>query len=247
MEAGKCVLIAVFAIILLPAVQGLDIDLSVSKVLSAHVTNFGYEDSTKMFEIEILNNGSLPYAAQARITVSGSTGFTAWSPEVVMMPGDNKVFEIYSPPYEADDHEAILRLYYGNEIMEERIDISVSEAETEDIFGIGNVRVFDNYIAFAVTAEEDTEAAVFAGNYPAGWIFTQSSMTLRKNLPTRVLITYTPSAWSPADISLYVVSKDGRYATMKQIRLEREKGLEAFLNNVMFNLLKSFKENKALF
>jgi len=229
--------IAIF-ILLLPAVHALNIDLSVEKVFVGEVKSFVYNDSfaVKQFSGEFLNPGSVPYSARARVDVfeDDNIVFTAWSEKMVLMPGNTAPFRLSWVPEEGGDYTARLRAYYGGEIVENTMNLSVSAKEVKKTVSINNVRVFDNLVLVELTSEKDKdEIYVVPSGFPRDWIFTQGMIGgIKANERRLVLLSYIPSVWTPQNITIYAGSGDAVKA--KSLVMERETGLTALLYRILY-------------
>jgi hypothetical protein len=223
----------------IPFAYGLNLQLSVKDVFSADATYFMLNDtySTLKFETEILNSGSLPFIAQARLDVQNESGtvMTAWSEKKNLMPGINSVFAFSWFPEDAGNYSARLRVYYGDEILERTLNFTVkSRAQPEDIFNITTVRAFNSRLLLSFMSTQDAgETLVMPADYPQGWTFAQAAVTAKKG-QNSAWLAYMPASRSSQEINIAIASKDGRYFTKQPVTIVREGGLAAMIYNMFF-------------
>ncbi len=161
--------------------------------------------------------------------------FTAWTQEVDFYPGTDKILSIYYYPLNiTGNFNGRLRVYYGNEILE---DFSIrfrveSPIRPKEIVNISNIKVYDNVIVMDIKSNKNlTNVLIVPSNYPLGWIFEQKKIhELKANEIERISIDYEPTLWIPErNVSFYIVTEDGKYFGSKTFTLEKESGLERFL------------------
>ena len=221
-------------LLMIPIAYSLDIDLSVNRTFTADVMYFSYNDTLplKIFSTEILNSGSLPYILQARVDViKNESIFTAWSDKKRVMPGNNAFFALYWLPEESGNYTARLRVYYGGEMKEEYINITVNKEESKDTFEITDYAVLDKYIDLKVSGDE--ESVIIPDNFPQGWIFAQE---YGRN---RFLIPYIAPGLDGNEIDFIVASRDGQHASRKTVVLERKKDIPTAIHNFVLSVLQS--------
>ncbi len=234
-------LIYLVLLMALPAAHALEIGLSIEETYNVEVFYFAHNNTydTNVFSTELTNPSSLPYLAQIRIDVFNETEkvFTGWSAGKTMPPGGIGFFELFWVPEVAGDYTARMRVYYTGEVIEIEKNISVERVtEKENVFHTDQ-KVFDKFIEFTLTSTEDAEVVVIADDYPQGWTFIQTKVTLEKNVPEKFLLPYTTPSFSQQDVSFSIVSLDGKYFGKETTNLQRETGFAAVIQNIIFKLL----------
>jgi len=185
---------------------------------------------------EFYNTGSVAYKARARLDVLNSSDliFTGWSKEETLMPGERKNFEIYwFSPEAFNNLTANIRVYYGREIFEYSMPLDIGNISTqEDVFQIKSFRAYDDYIKFQIRSDKGSEdVLVIPKDYTDGWVFEQSKIgKISQDRNTEVMIKYEPTVWMSQEISLEVVTADGKYRSVKQFQLEKETGLLKYVH-----------------
>ncbi len=167
------------------------------------------------FSTEFYNTGTIPYKARMRIDVFEEKRiFSGWSKEKPLMPGDRDYFEVFWYSEEAGNFTALLRAYFGNEIIAyDFINLTMGKSTAEDYINISVGRISYDSIEFSL--EPDIEAVIIPYDYNPGWIFEQ----------TKDVISYEPTLWVPSDVSVYAVSLDGKYYGKKTFRLDVEENV----------------------
>jgi hypothetical protein len=228
---------------ILPAAMALEVGASVTNVFSLELRYFNYNNTyaTSSFETELFNTGSLAYTAQARIEVSNESGvaFTGWSGKKVIMPGGNAFFRIFWRPKSEGSYVAKVRIYHSGEVLEKEFNITANAAPGEDAFTIKQARTFRNILQLKIESNASMEEAIIIpDNYPKGWAFVEAAIKgIKKGESRDVFLPYTPAVWSDQKIFVDIASSDGKYFSRKEVQLEREKGIAAFLHNILFSFL----------
>jgi hypothetical protein len=237
----KHIALILFLIIFLASYAfALEIKLSVSDTTSAEIKYFEYNDSLtiKKFSIEMLNNGSNPYPARALLEIQNESGttFSGWTQEKVMMPGNNAFFQIYWVPNYSGSFTAKITVFFRGEKISKEFNISVTnQGSQRDNFKILDVKTYRNMIEIDIDGPPDSgDIAVIPENMPKGWIIEQKVI---HKYSKKAYIRYGSLIWSREQIVLTIASLDGKYATSKQVRLERERGLLAMFYNMIFGLM----------
>lgn len=228
----------IIALLILPlAIAGV-IEIEVKMKLSgkANVISLERLNNIVKSSIEFYNTGSVPYKARARLDILNESEliFSGWSSEEELMPGERKNFEIYwLSDSEAKNLTARIRVYFGNEVLEENRSLSIDYVRSyEDIFQIKNFRTYDNYVRFEIRANQTLEnIIVVPSDYIHGWIFEQVKIkTLTSNKNTEVKISYIPTIWREDKVRINVFTEDGKYYSSKNFELKKEKGLLKYLH-----------------
>ncbi len=221
-------------LLLIPISYALDIGLSIERTFAADALYFSYNDTLplKRFSTEIVNTGSLPYMAQARVDImKNTTVFTAWSDRKRLMPGNNAFFALYWLPEESGNYTARLRIYYGGEMEESYINITASRGETRDIFKVTDYRVLDDYIDLRINSGID--AVIIPAGFQQGWLFAQKSGI------SRFLIPYSAPGLEKNEARFIIASKDGQYASAKTLVLEKKKDIPTAIQNFVLSALQA--------
>lgn len=194
------------------------------------------------FSSEVYNIGSIPYTARARIFVynGNKSIFSGWSQEKVLMPGDKKTFDVYWYSSSPENYESKLRIYFGNEIIEnEKNNFQVTESLTpEDIFEVENFRTYDNHVVFDTVSKKDVNNVIIIPlQYVPGWIFEQKTIEkVKKNLIKPVLINYYPTVWEPTTLKLAIAAENGKYYSEKIIQMNKKEGITNIIYTILDNL-----------
>lgn len=194
------------------------------------------------FSSEVYNIGSIPYNARTRIFVYNESKllFNGWSQEKTLMPGDKKTFNIYWYTNSKGKYESKLRIYFGNEIIEnEKNDFQVSESLTsEDVFEIENFRTYEDHVIFDIISKKDVKnVIIIPSQYVPGWIFEQKTVeNFKKGMIKPVSINYYPTVWKPTSLKLAVVAEDGKYYSEKIVQMKKEEGITNLIYTILDNL-----------
>lgn len=194
------------------------------------------------FSTEFYNTGSVPYDARARILVYNETKliFSGWSQKEDLMPGDRKTFDIYWYTNSPGKYESKLRVYFGNEIIEnEKKEFQVNEPLTpEDVFKIENFRTYDNHVIFDVLSKKDVEnVIIIPSDYVSGWIFEQKAIeNVKKDLIKTISIDYQPTVWKPTSLKIAVVAENGKFYSEKIVEMEKGQGVMNLIYSILDNL-----------
>ncbi len=214
--------------------------VNVNEIIQGNIKYLYNNTNENIFKItpEIYNSGSVGYRARARTDIfyKDNMIFTGWSSEKSLVPSDQKAFDMYwYQPNASGIFKARLRLYYGWEIYEKNISFEIKTGMTEDIFEIQNFRTYDNYIRFDLRAKQSFDKIlVLPSKYPLGWVFEQTKIEkLNANGLKPVVIPYEPSLWKPSNVSLIIVTEDGKYYTEKQFEMKKEEGIIKYINQFL--------------
>jgi mRNA-degrading endonuclease HigB of HigAB toxin-antitoxin module len=194
------------------------------------------------FSTEFYNTGSISYNARARIFVYNNNKliFSGWSQEKILMPGDKKTFDIYWYADSPVKYESKLRMYFGNEIVENnKTEFQVNETlKPEDVFEINNFRTYDNYVIFDIKSKKDAKNVIIIPyKYVSGWIFEQKTIeNIKKDSIKTIKIPYYPTVWKPSNITLAIVAETGRYYSEKTLEMKKEEGILKIIYNILDSL-----------
>lgn len=195
------------------------------------------------FSTEFYNTGSIAYNARARIFVYNNSKliFSGWSQENFLMPGDKKTFDVYWYADSLGNYESKLRMYFGNEIVENnKTEFQIDETLIpEDVFEIYNFRTYDNYVIFDIKSKKDaTNVIMIPYKYVSGWIFEQKTIeNIKKDSIKTIKIPYYPTVWKPSNITLVITNENGKYYSEKTVEMKKETGIL----KVIYNILDSLK------
>lgn len=225
------------------------LEVGVKEKLDANLSSMIYDNSSNFvkFSFEFYNKGSVPFKARIKNEISGNdTVFVGWSQEKELMPGDKKSFEIYWYASSAGDYSSKIKAYYGNDIKEYKsFDIAISNyIEPEDVFNISSFRTYDSYVVFDLTSSKDVEnVVVIPQKYTPGWIFEQKEIVnMSQNSSRTVVLNYTPSLWTPSNVTIGIVSDNGKYYTEKDVEMDKSTGLAGLFYYVIDSLKIAFSK-----
>ena len=194
------------------------------------------------FSIEFYNTGSVPYDTRARIFVykEGKLIFSGWSQEEDMMPGEKKAFDVYWYANSPGNYESKLRVYFGNEIIEdEKREIQIKDPpEPEDVFIIENFRTYDDHVVFDIVSKNNVEnVIIIPSGYVSGWIFEQKIIeSIKKDMIKTISIDYQPTVWKPTNLKIAVIAEDGRFYSEKIVEMKKEQGIMNLIYSILDNL-----------
>jgi hypothetical protein len=245
----KKTLVLIFLLFFIPIASAGVIKIGVKTELKGEISAFFYNASNGVLKMnpEFYNSGSVPYKARARLSIVNSTDviFTGWSKEETLMPGERKSFEIYWYTPSTGNIVAKLRFYYGKETIEREVKSKVVNTQTsEDVFLIKNFRTYDDSIKFQIRSTEPLKnVIVIPNNYMMGWLFEQNKIeNLDENKNTEVVIPYESSVWFSHNVTIDVVTEDGKFYSTLTFNLQKERGFEKYAHyiadrfNLLFNL-----------
>jgi hypothetical protein len=238
-ENMKKTLVLIFLLFLIPIASAGVIEIGVKTVLKGEISAFFYNTSNGVLKLnpEFYNSGSVAYKTRARLNIVNSTDviFTGWGKEETLMPGERKSFEIYWYTPRTENIVAKLRIYYGKETIEREVKFKVVNTKTtEDVFLIKNFRTYDDSIKFQLRSTEPLKnVIVIPKNYMMGWVFEQKMIeNLDANKNMEVVIPYEASVWFSHNVTIDVVTEDGKYYSTLSFNLQKEKGFEKYFHYV---------------
>lgn len=232
-------IIFILLVFLIPLVSAGVVNIGVKMDIRGNISAVFYNISNGVLKInpEFYNTGSVAYKARVRLNVLNSTDtiFTGWSKEETLMPGERKNFEIYGYILRTENIIAKLRVYYGQEIDQREMKFKVTKNDiTEDVFQIKNFRTYDNFIKFQIRSNKSlNNVLIVPKNYMMGWVFEQMKIEkLDENKNIEVVIPYESDVWLSHDMNIDVFTEDGKYYSTFSFNLQKEKGLEKYVNYI---------------
>ncbi len=240
----KKIIILICFLFLIGIAYSAVIEVGVAENLKGKISSITYDNSSNLikFSIEFYNTGSVPYKARIKIEIFNNSEviFNGWSQEKDFMPGEKKLFDIYWYNNNTGKYFAKLKSYFGNSIKEyKKFEFSIKNSiDSEDIFEIKNFRTYDNYIIFDVQSKKDVKNIVIIPyQYTLGWIFEQKEIAnISGNSSKLVVLNYYPTLWTPSNISLAIVSDNGKYYTEKTLEMKKNEGLVGFFYYIIDNI-----------
>jgi hypothetical protein len=239
----------IFLLFIVPLVSAGIVKIGVKMGVKGEISALFYNASNGVLKIspEFYNTGSVAYKTRFRFDIMNSSDiiFTGWSKEEALMPGERKNFEVYWYTPTTKNIVAKLRAYYGKEIIEREIKTKVKNNLTyEDVFQIKNFRTYDDFIKFQLRSNKTlSNVLIIPKNYMMGWIFEQKKIgNIEENRNIEVIIPYETEVWLSHDITIDVVTEDGKYYSVFSFNLQKEKGFWKYFNyirdqlNLFFNL-----------
>ena len=216
------------------------IKVHIAEVLGGNVSSLAYNQTldTNLFKVttEFYNTGSVGYNARSRLDIFSQSNliYTGWSKESSLIPGTRSSYDIYwYEPNTTGDFSAKLRIYYANEIKESEISFKIKNfTVSQDIFKISEIRTYDDYIKFSLKSPQSVgNVIVFPSKYPSGWIFEQTKIEkLDENDKVSVSLPYRASLWMPSEVTIAIVTEDGKYYSSKTFSLAKEEGLLKYIH-----------------
>ena len=216
------------------------IEIGVKETIDKEIGPLSYDQSVvdNPFKVsfELFNSGSTGYNTRARMDVfkEDKLLFTGWSKEYSLNPGIRSNFEIYwYPPNLTGDFTGRIRVYYANEIEDlDPIEFEIkNEIVPEDVIEITDFRTFEEEVMFEISSSQSLDnVIIIPSNHPLGWIFEQKKIEkLNKNERKELEIYYEPTLWKSSDVTINVITEDGKYYTSESFTLERVGLLRQFL------------------
>jgi hypothetical protein len=244
----KTLLILICFLFLIGVAYSAVVEVGIAETLEGNISSLNFDVSSNVakFSIEFYNTGSVPYKARIKTEIFNNSDmvFSGWGQEMDFMSGEKKISDIYWYANNIGDYFAKLKVYFGNDVKEYRkFGFSVSNfVEAEDVFKIKDLRTYDNYIVFDVQSREDVEnVIVIPNNYTPGWIFEQEEIgNMSGNSSKFVLVNYYPTIWKPSNVSLSIVSSDGRYYTEERVEIRKNEGLIGLVYYILDSLRITF-------
>lgn len=238
------------------------VEIKVIQVLRGRISSIFYDstvDTVLKVTTEFYNIGSAGYRTRIRMDVFDESFnesesdlatdgllYRGWSKELSMVPGLHENFHIYWYPFNVSGNfTANIRAYYGDEILEsDEIQFEVKDVPIpEDVFEIKRFRTYDNYIKFDLKASESANnVIIIPSGYPMGWIVEQTKIeSIDRNDVKRVVIPYEPSLWESTEITMNIVTEDGKYFTSKFFALEKETSLLEYIHYITDGIMNFLK------
>jgi hypothetical protein len=225
--------------------SSIELKVKVVEKIDGKVDFFNYTLSKNILKVflNFYNIGSVGYKTRIRIDVFNETNLilSGWSEEKPLQPGQWENFEVYLFINQTGNFSFRTRIYYGNEILDyKNFSLEIENLSyPRDIFGIEDLRVYDNYIKFAIKANKTLKnVIVVPSNYPITWVFEQRKIKeLEANKRFNVILPFD-GIFSPVKIKITILTEDGLYATTKRFLLQKESGFTKYLH-ILIDLLKN--------
>jgi hypothetical protein len=241
---NKIILLALCFILLASIAYSSSIEVGVREMLKGSALSILYDNTTSAvkFSTEFYNTGSVGYKARMRLHIfyNESLIFEGWSQEKELSPGDKDDYIIYWNSETPGTYSAEIRAYYGNEVTDyKKFDFTAgSAAAMGDDFEISQFRTYDDHLVMDVKSKANSSLVVLPSDYTNGWIFEQKDMgVIGENATKTISINYVPTMWSPSNVNIIAMSKDGKYCSEKTFEMKKEQGL----TGMFFSLIDSIK------
>ncbi len=235
-ELVYCIL---FIVLFIPLSNAQIIGVGITEKLEGKVTSMSYDPNVSNvfnIKIEFTNTGSVAYRARARLDIFDENNllFIGWSSEGDFKPGSMKIFLIHWNPFNPGNFTGRLRIYYANEMIElDPLELNVLETQkSENVFEIQDFKTHDDEIEFSFKSNKALDdVVIIPSRYPKGWIFEQKFIEkINENDLNRINLPYKPSLWSPSEVTVEIVTEDGKYHTSKTFLMEKEKSTFNFIS-----------------
>jgi hypothetical protein len=216
---------AVFLMILIaPKAHALSIAMDVGEQLNADLKtiNTSLDNGLYWTSVEFYNSGSIGYRATARLDIfSGETKvFTSWSDTREMAPGKKEYFSLYGYVNQTGNYSLRLRIYFANEILEKWHPASQwNVIPRQSMFMVRNVFSGKDFVDLEIQADRDINAVILPADYPQGWVFQSSEISLKENQTLKQRVFYTSDMPLVKNATIIVSSKDGNYVTTSSFRM----------------------------
>ncbi|MFC2143041.1 hypothetical protein ACFLQN_01435 [Candidatus Aenigmatarchaeota archaeon] len=222
-------------------VNATSIDVKINPLLKGEINYFNYNisDTPVLFDIEFFNSGSFAYNTRIRLDIFNNDEkiFTGWSKKHNFFPGNTHTNKIYWYINEKGNFTIIPRVYFANEIVElDEINTEKqTTTETENIFDIKQVKVYDNTITFTLTSNQSArDIKIIPKKFVPGWIIEQETLiSLEPNEMKKISLYYEPTVWSSRDIIIEIVSDDGKYYSEKTLKMRKQKSRLALFRELL--------------
>lgn len=212
--------------------SALSVAMDVGEELNADIKtiNTTTENGVYWLSVEFYNSGSIGYKATARLDIfNGSKSiFTYWTDSREMVPGKKEYFDLYGYVPSSGNYSKRLRIYFANEVLEKWYSASQwTVSKREGIFTAKNpfsgTESGNEYLEFDLSSNQSIEnVLILPSNYPRGWIFPGTKAGLEANTTYRQRLLFEPDMPSPGNISIIVVSSDGKYSNEYSFSLNNE-------------------------
>ncbi len=241
-------MIIICSLVLIGISHSAVIKVGIIRDIKGNISSITYDNSSNIvkFSIEFYNTGSVPYKSRIKTEIFNNSQliFNGWSQEKDFMPGNKEIYDIYWYTNYTGKYFAKLKAYFGNEIKEyKKFGFSIDKSVTsEDIFEIKNLRTYDNYLIFDLQSKEDVKDVVIIPNeYIFGWIFEQKKIdNITKDSSKLVILNYYPTLWMSSNVTLAIVSDNGKYYTEKTLEMKKHEGLVGFFYYIVDGLRIAF-------
>jgi len=229
------VLILMFSIINAQVIK-IGVKETIDKEIGPISYNQSVIDGPFKVSFELFNTGSTGYKTRVRLDVfkENSLVFNGWSKEYSLNPGVRSNFEIYWYPLNlTGDFTGRMRVYYANEIEDlDPIEFEIkNEIVPEDVIKITDFRTFEEEVVFEISSSQNLDnVIIIPSNYPLGWIFELKKIGKLNRIERKdVELHYEPTLWKSSDVTINVITEDGKYYTSESFTLERAGLLRQFL------------------
>jgi hypothetical protein len=198
---------------------------------------------------ELFNVGSVGYKARVKLNIFNQSNLlqTVWSNEKDFAPGITHHFDIYYPINQVGNFKVELKVYFADEIKElKSFNFQVKKTTLpENTFDMRDFNTYEKEIEFKIISNKTLEKLlIIPTNCPMGWICEQTKIErMKENELNEITLSYEPSLWKESDITINVLTEDGKYLTNKPFTLRRVGMLRQFLHDFSRIFKKIFFDN----
>jgi len=230
-------------IIFLPiVVNAQETKVGVKEVLDIETLGMKYNSLIENGEplrvsFELFNSGSVGYKARVRLDIFKQNDLlqTVWSSEENFVPGVAHHFDIYYPVNLVGNFKVKLKVYFANEMKElKSFNLQVKKTTlADDTFDIKDFTTYEKEIEFNIVSNKTLEKVLIVPtNCPMGWVCEQTKIErIKENDLNKVTLLYEPSLWKESDITINILTEDGKYITTKSSTLKKVSALRQFFRD----------------
>jgi len=235
-------IIFLLLLLMVPLSCALEINIGVNPELEGVLSNFEFTSGpVQSFSVTWDNIGSISCISRARIDFkrNGELVHQVYSEESKVPTGKSVTWNLYSSlPKGNYTFYLFIDHCYGRFAFGPYNLTVVEEPPVDNWFEAQQISNTKDTITISVKSKQDTgPVVVVAEKYPQGWMFQSSVIEkLPKDVSKEIQLHYRPQIWKEENITLSVISLDGRHKTEKQITLKEYPTLWDWLV-FMFRLL----------
>jgi hypothetical protein len=233
----------IITIIFLPIIiNAQEIKVDVLEILDVEVQGLKYNSVINNGEplkvsFDLFNSGSVGYKARVRLDIFKQNNLTQtlWSNEEDFFPGVSHHFDIYYPVNMIGNFKAVLKVYLANEIKEMKpFNFQVKKTTLpSETFDIKDFNTYEKELEFNIISNKTIEKVlIIPTNCPLGWICEQKKIErIKESDLSKIELSYEPSLWKESEITINILTEDGKYITTKSFTLKRVGTWKQFLHD----------------
>ncbi len=233
----------IFVIMFLPTIiKAQEIDVNVIEIIKINILGLKYNSLIENGEplkasFELFNSGSVGYKARVRLNIYKQNKLmqTLWSSEEDFAPGVNHHFDMYYHVNLVGSFKVELKVYVADEIRElKSFNFQVKKINpSNNTFNIKDIKTYEEEIEFNLISKNNLEnILIIPTNCPLGWICEQKKIEkIKQNEPVEIKLFYKPGLWKENQITINILTEDGKFIKAENFNLKRESTFNQFIHD----------------